>query len=246
MASYPTAVKSFTTKNTGDIYQAAHVNDLQDEVAAIEAGILNGTAPVTSSRVVAPALSVSAGSTLTTLNVTGGSTFATVSVSGGSTFATMSVSGGSTFAVRPTMAPPDVAVVFLDSSGAVGSSAQSTLAWLAQDIVTNSSIHSTATNPERMTPQSTGLYFACLQLGIAGADGGTIPQREIAIVDSSGSTIATWRMKSSAANDRLNCQGYKRFDALGGYLTAKFITNGASSHSLSVGAGISWFSMEKR
>jgi hypothetical protein len=39
-ASYPTAVKSFTTKNTGNTVQAAHVNDLQEEVAAIETDIL--------------------------------------------------------------------------------------------------------------------------------------------------------------------------------------------------------------
>jgi hypothetical protein len=40
MASYPSAAKVFTTKNTGDAVQAAHVNDLQDEVNAIEAALL--------------------------------------------------------------------------------------------------------------------------------------------------------------------------------------------------------------
>lgn len=44
MASYPSAVKSFTTKSdgAGNTIFAAHVNDLQDEVAAIEGGLLNG------------------------------------------------------------------------------------------------------------------------------------------------------------------------------------------------------------
>lgn len=41
-ASYPTTVKSFVTKSTGDIIQAAHINDLQDEVAAVETGLLSG------------------------------------------------------------------------------------------------------------------------------------------------------------------------------------------------------------
>jgi len=41
-ASYPTSVKTFSTKATNDVIQAAHVNDLQDEVTAIETGLLNG------------------------------------------------------------------------------------------------------------------------------------------------------------------------------------------------------------
>lgn len=41
-ASYPTASKSFSTKATTNVIEAAHVNDLQDEVAAIESALLNG------------------------------------------------------------------------------------------------------------------------------------------------------------------------------------------------------------
>jgi hypothetical protein len=41
-ASYPTSVKAFSTRNAGDTIQAAHVNDLQDEVTAIENALLNG------------------------------------------------------------------------------------------------------------------------------------------------------------------------------------------------------------
>jgi len=47
-ASYPGAVKTFTTKidGAGNIIFAAHVNDLQDEVNAVEAGLINGLAHV--------------------------------------------------------------------------------------------------------------------------------------------------------------------------------------------------------
>lgn len=41
-ASYPTSTKSFTTKNAGDTVQAAHINDIQDEIVAIE-DALRGT-----------------------------------------------------------------------------------------------------------------------------------------------------------------------------------------------------------
>src|SRR5438876_551474 len=42
MASYPTSIKSYTTKNTGETIQAAHINDLQLEVTAVETGLING------------------------------------------------------------------------------------------------------------------------------------------------------------------------------------------------------------
>ena len=47
-ASYPTSAKSFTTKNdgAGNTILAAHVNDLQDEVMAIENDLIAGL-PVT-------------------------------------------------------------------------------------------------------------------------------------------------------------------------------------------------------
>lgn len=41
-ASYPTSPKSFTTKNAGDSIQAAHINDLQDEVTAVESDLIGG------------------------------------------------------------------------------------------------------------------------------------------------------------------------------------------------------------
>lgn len=64
MASYPGAVKSFVSRNAGDVIQPAHINDLQDEVNAIEAGLLNGTAPLNSSN-----------STMASLSVVGNATF---------------------------------------------------------------------------------------------------------------------------------------------------------------------------
>lgn len=39
-ASYPTSAKAFTSRVAGDTIQPAHVNDLQDEVNAIEAALL--------------------------------------------------------------------------------------------------------------------------------------------------------------------------------------------------------------
>lgn len=68
-AAYPGAVKTFATRNNGDVIQATHVGDLQDEVTAIEDGLLNGKAPLNSSN-----------STLANLSVLGGSTFASLTL----------------------------------------------------------------------------------------------------------------------------------------------------------------------
>ncbi len=65
MASYPNAVKSFTTKNPGDRIQSVDIDDVQDEISAIEGGLINGTAHLHSSN-----------STMANLSVPGASTFA--------------------------------------------------------------------------------------------------------------------------------------------------------------------------
>lgn len=63
-ASYPGAVKVFATRSAGQTIDASHTNDLQDEVNAIEAGLINGTAPLTSSRASVQGLQVTGNSTL--------------------------------------------------------------------------------------------------------------------------------------------------------------------------------------
>lgn len=204
MASYPTSVKSFTTKNTNDVIQAAHMNDVQDEVNAIEAGIVNGTARVVSSG--------------------------------------LSVTGGSTFAVRPFAPPPDAALVFRNSTYAVASSANSTISWTDQVILTNSSMHSTGTNPERLTPQSTGLYLITAQIGLESASSGVVYGARL--VDSSGAYVGQ-QLFGSTGTLHYNLSGLKRFDALGGYVTLQFTNPQTSSASLSSGLQETWFSLTK-
>ena len=209
--AFPDSPISFTTKNTGDVIQAAHVNDLQTEVANIEAGYINATAPLNSSR---------------------------------STVATLSVTGASTFASRPVMPPPDMAKVFLASTYAAGSSDNSTLSFLAQDYLINSSLHSTVTNPERLTPQTTGVYQFSAQIEVEGS----VPDlqtRFVLIQDSSAGVIAAAATRSSGIF-RMNVTGYKRYDILGGFAAVRFATaGGATTNSLSSGVNLTWFSVLK-
>jgi hypothetical protein len=57
-ASYPSAIKSFTTRIAGDTIQPAHINDLQDEVAAIETDIFTNGLTLTSGQIDFPATQV--------------------------------------------------------------------------------------------------------------------------------------------------------------------------------------------
>lgn len=242
MASYPASVKSFTTKNAGDTIQPAHVNDIQDEVNAIESGLLNGTARLNA-----------AGSTLTSLSVTGNSTLAALQggastltslQSGASTVASLSVSGASTFAARPTMPPPDALRAFPESIYDMGSSGQSTIALTGEFFNTNSSMHSTGTNPERVTPQSTGVYLFTGQIGLAGP---VSAASSVALVlrDSSNTVIGRIdHVVPNGVSAVLNATAVKRFDALGGWMVLSVSNNGGGS-TLSFSTATSWFSMVK-
>lgn len=172
MASYPTAVKSFTSKNDGvDYPQAAHVNDLQDEVQAIEDGLINGlqhglTISTGGLTISTGGLRVGGQSTLASLSVTGGvdvvggSTFGTINA-GASTFNSVVVTGALTatgtvtgnFDVRPSVLLRNTSNTVLAAGGTfIG------LEWKTILFDTHG-MHSTTTNSSRITfAHSTGSY----------------------------------------------------------------------------------------
>lgn len=168
--------------------------------------------------------------------------------SSNSTHTNLSVTGGSTFTTRPVAPPPDMAMVFLQSTGAMGSSVFSTLSFLSQAFVTNSSMHSTTTNPDRITPQSTGIYQVSAQLRVISGPS-TTSQIFVQVVDSSGNVIVEHAGLTSTLGAPalcMTCIGYKRFDVTGGYVQCRYVANvGGSTISLSSGVNGTWFSMAK-
>lgn len=164
-----------------------------------------------------------------------------LNVSGASTLATLQAAA-STFSVRPVTPPPDAALVFLDSTVTLGSSNASTLAWTAQSILTNSSAHSTAVNPERLTPQSTGLYQFVGQVTAEPTTGAVMA---LFLRDSSAAVVGAVRTLVSSVATRLQVVGYKQFDAVGGYVALSVEPGGHSTLSLSSGIGQTWFAMHK-
>lgn len=158
MASYPNAVVSFTTKNNGDTIQASHINDLQSEVAAIEDGILNGSAPLHSSNAQVNNLNVAGNSTVAgNLTVSGSFSVASLSLTGtlqssNSTMNALVVSSLLTVNAQPQ------ARVFHGSTQTITNNADVALTFNSEDLNIGS-VHSTASNPTRLTVGSTGLWL---------------------------------------------------------------------------------------
>lgn len=223
MPSFPTSVFSPTSKSAGQIIQPSHINDLQDEVVAIESGYINGTAPLNAG-----------GSTVTSLNVSGASTL------GG----TLNVVGGSTFTVRPVTPPPDAVRLEIGSTLALVAGQSTAINWITQSYITNSSLHSTASNSSRITPQSTGVYCITACVAFNPNSSGT---RDVEIQDSSGGRIAFSRTFASAQNAIVFSQttGYKRFDALGGWVQIVATQSSGSTGSIDASAGNTWVSVFK-
>lgn len=149
MASYPTSVKSFAARSNGQTIDAAHVGDLQDEVNAIEDGLLNATARLNSSH-----------STVVALSVSGGSTFAgPVMFSSGSTFGGPVVfSSGVTFGANGTISLPRNPVCRVTNS----TLQQIPVSYLGltwdTETVDSTAMHSTASNSSRIFLTSSGIW----------------------------------------------------------------------------------------
>ena len=193
MPSFPGSVWSPTTKNTDEVIQAAHINDLQDEVVAIQAGYINGTAPLVSSRITAP--------------------------------------------------PPDCVVAYRDSTFTIGADLSSTITFNAQRFATNSSMHSTTTNTDRITPQTTGLYLIQGQVQIIADTNGS---RTLSLVDSSGLNLALAGFGVSpvaGAGIAINVSAFKRYDVTGGF--CRMIFSQTQTSTLSLTSGATQFGMAK-
>ena len=171
MATYPGGVFSPAAKSNGQTIQAAHVSDLDSEVAAIENALLNGlahslTVSTGGITVSTGGLRVGGASTIAgTLQVTGDSTFTgAVSVSGASTFggavvmsSGLTVTGGIT--VDGTVIGSRIPSVVLRAASSQ-TAAQGTwtgLNWTIED-VDSTGMHSTAVNSSRANLLSSGLF----------------------------------------------------------------------------------------
>lgn len=141
MPSFPTSVKSFVSRSAGDVIQPAHVNDVQDEIAAVEDGYLNGTARLNSSNSTVVHLSATAG-----MNVVGNSTL-------GST-----ITLGTVPYLFPSTAPSSGQIMVCASTGTPNVLSWRSVTLSAMSLVTTSDAESTTTSSVMATMKDiTGL-----------------------------------------------------------------------------------------
>lgn len=201
---YPSNVFSPAVRSNGQTIDASHVNDLQAEVTALETALL-GT--------ITHSVNVSGNSTLAKLSASN-STLATLQVSGASTLTgTVNVVGGSTFAVRPVTPPPEAVRV---QSTIVNLANDSSLAlpWTHSVYATNSSMHSTGTNPERLTPQSTGIYQITASVKLSALINQATSVLRLRILDSSGAEVGGFLGHATTFPLVTQAVSYKRFDVV--------------------------------
>ena len=215
MPSFPASVFAPTTKTAAQTIQAAHVNDVQDEIVAIEGGYRNATAPLNSSNSTLAARSgvghstwarpIPPGTIPTIFPARGGAT--------GQVLTCVSTSG-STMGLEGRAVTAEVAVVG-GSTTLIPANTTTAITWPTDDYISNSSMHSTASNPERLTPQSTGVYRFTANVSWGAARGAFT---RVIIHDSSGGVIA-WSQDGSTSGTEHGqfASAIKRFDALGGW-----------------------------
>lgn len=166
MANFPNSVTSFSAKQDGigQIIAASHINTIQDEVAAIEDGYLNGTARLNSSNSTVATLSVTGGSTLATLSVTGGSTLTGDVVMSG----TLTVGGGTVGGRAPSARVSNSADTEIPSGALQG------LSW-DTEAFDSASMHS-GVNSSRIFLTSSGVWLvgATVQWNTNGTDRRTV------------------------------------------------------------------------
>lgn len=200
MASFPSAVKSFVTRNIGDVIQPADVNDLQDEVTAIEAGYINGTAPLNA-----------AASTLASLSVTGNSTIA-----GTLTVGQLVISGAPYCTLRN------------DGTQAIPDSVWTGLNFNTEDDDVGS-MHSTAVNSSRVLITSTGLYQIMASATFALNSSGTLRSIRFFKNDTSLIPGCVLVPPSAAIALGLALSIQHRFTSSNDYVTAQVIQNTGSN-----------------
>jgi hypothetical protein len=226
MATFPTTNKTFTTKSNGNTIDASHINDMQDEIAAIEDGYLNGTARLNAGA-----------STVTSLSVSGNSTMAgNLTVSGN-----LTVTGTASL----SLAPPSVRVSkATDTQITAGS--LTILSWPTDKWISVASMHSTGTNPERLIPPTTGTYLITASISYAGnAAAGACG----AFLRVDGSTyIASQVQAFSTVGSEINIATVSapyRFGSTTQYVEAAAFRTGANSTVIASGDLYPWFSMTR-
>lgn len=187
MASYPAAVWAPTTKNPGDKIASAHIDDIQNEIIAIEDGLLNSKAPLNSSNATVNTLSVAAGSTFV-----GSAVFSSnVTLSTG----TLTIAPGKRFACVLSHS----AIQNVNSAAATGLNFDT-------EISNNGALHSTVSNSSRILFPVLGTYLIGANVTwSAGSTAGSYRSLQVKLNDLTNLPPAQQAPNPSAAQPSAQC-----------------------------------------
>lgn len=234
MAQFPTSAKTFTPRSNGQTIDAAHVGDLQDEVAAIEDGYLNGSARLNSSNSTLANLSVAGGSTLTgALSVGGNSTLTgNLSVGGASTFAgAVTFNGAATFNGAVSFSVPRIRVT-LGVDMAIPDNTFTGINWDAEAFDSHA-MHSTVTNSSRITfVDSTGIYHIGYTVTWSANSSGGVAAR-VVLNDSTANFVTAQSFQSTAVLAVQSGAAIMRVASTADYATVQVFQNSGSTRSIS-------------
>lgn len=152
-ASYPTSAKAFTAKNNGDSIQAAHIDDLQDEVSAIETGLLGSLAHDLKFTDATYDIGKSGATRPRDLFLSRNLTVGT-----SATIQALTVNGAFTVADLSVTAPPPSARVTATTSQNINTGVGSAVTFDSDVWATTTGLHSTSANPTRLLMTSSGIW----------------------------------------------------------------------------------------
>lgn len=201
MASYPGTNKTFAARSNGQVIDAAHVQDLQDEVAAMQDGLLNATARLNSSN-----------STVVNLSVSGNSTFA----------GTVTIAGTLVLPRRPCARVTHNAVQQIPNGGFTG------LSWNTETH-NSTAMHSTSVNSSRIALTSSGLWMIGAQVEWLG--NATPSRYARIVVNDGGSTeVVAASVVPAGGNDPYvqNVSGPYLAASTTDYVTVQVLCNGST------------------
>jgi hypothetical protein len=151
----------------------------------------------------------------------------------------------STFSVKPLFPPPALVRVQVAANLNLANGTTLAVDWLQQVIAINSSMHSSGANPERITPQSTGVYEVIANIHFNGAMIAATNTVSAEILDSTGNLIAVAKGFEQNSEAALTLVGLKHFNSVSGSTQwARVVArcSDSSTHSISTQAT---FSMHK-
>jgi hypothetical protein len=231
---FPGSVFSFTNKSAGQTIQSATINDLQNELTAVENALVNG--PLTLPASTVASLSVAGGSTFVGAVTMTGGIASTASFASSVTFSSgVTINGAMAFGSSGSFTMPRAFVCRLTNSAAqnVNSGAFTGLNW-DTETYDPSGVHSTSANSSRITFGSTGIWL--VGASVEWSNGSTAGLRSLRIDLNDATHLGGSVAPGGGGADAQSVAVQLNVTAVTDWVTAVVFQTSGSTNSVGVGA----------